>query len=438
MFKSSLVEPPMKILITLLFLFCVTVQAEPVLLKAKAYLDVKSGKLIEPGHILIEDQMIKAINPESADSNWQVMDLQNQILLPGLMDMHTHLDLDYNNGFGNIITGESASKGAIRATKNAEKTLMAGFTTVRNVGQVHITGELIGAALSEAEQAGWIKSPRIVPAGHMISISGGHGDLSLGLSENLFEPEPKHGIVNGVDDAIEAVRYQIKHGAKVIKMHATAGVMSLEDSVGAQQLSDEEMQAIVAEAKRHHMKVAAHAHGTEGIKAAIRAGVASIDHGSLVDEEAIRLMKKHNVFLVPTTGLVDYVMEGIDNNNPKIAAKAKYVLPLAKENLARAIKSGVKIALGTDSPLIPHGQNAHEMSAMMAQGMSALGAIQSATVNAAELLGVDDRGQIQVGMLADIIAVGENPLDNIKTLEAVTFVMKGGVAYKRPNQSQPF
>lgn len=265
----------------------------------------------------------------------------------------------------------------------------------------------------------------------MISISGGHADLSLGLSENLFEPEPKHGIVNNTADAIEAVRYQIKHGAKVIKIHATAGVMSLEDSVGAQQLSDEEMRAIVAEAKRHHVKVAAHAHGTEGIKAAIKAGVSSIDHGSLLDEEGMRLMKKHNVFLVPTTGLVDFVMEGIDNNNPKIAAKAKYVLPLAKENLAKAIKAGVKIALGTDSPLIPHGQNAYELSAMMDKGMSAIDAIRAATIYAAELLGVEDRGQIKTGLLADIIAVKENPLDNIKTVESVAFVMKGGTVYKQ-------
>lgn len=400
------------------------------LIKASGYIDVRSGELIQPANILITNDLITAINPGTVPEGTVEIDLAGKTLLPGLMDMHTHLDLDYNNGFGGIITNESASKGAIRATKNAEKTLMAGFTTVRNVGQVHITGELIGAALSEAEQAGWIKSPRIVPAGHMISIQGGHGDLTLGLAESIFEPEPKHGIVNGTHDAIEAVRYQIKHGAKVIKIHATAGVMSLEDSVGAQQLSNEEMKAIVEEANRHHTKVAAHAHGTEGIKAAIRAGVASIDHGSLLDAEGMRMMKKNNVFLVPTTGLVDFVMEGIDNQDPKIAAKAKYVLPLAKENLKKAIQAGVKIALGTDSPLIPHGKNAYELSAMMDKGMTALGAIQSATINSAELLGVEDRGEIKVGLLADLIAVDENPLQNIKTMEDVQFVMKGGQVYK--------
>ena len=418
------------ILIIVCFLFVNTSASADSYIKANAYLDVKSGKLVEPANILIKDGKISAINPESIPQDIKVIELKGQILLPGLMDMHTHLDLDYSDGFGKIITHESASKGAIRATKNAEKTLMAGFTTVRNVGQVHITGELIGVALSEAEQEGWIVSPRIIPAGHMVTISGGHADLTLGLSENLFDPEPKHGVVNNMGEAIEAVRYQIKHGAKVIKIHATAGVMSLEDSVGAQQLSDEEMKAIVEEAERHHTKVAAHAHGAEGIKAAINAGVSSIEHGSLLDDEGIRMMKKHNVFLVPTTGLVDFVMEGIDRNDPKIAAKAKYVLPLAKENLSKAIKAGVKIALGTDSPLIPHGDNAHELSAMMEQGMSELDAIQSATINSAELLGVKDRGQIKQGMLADIIAVSENPLKNIKTLEDVTFVMKGGKVYK--------
>jgi imidazolonepropionase-like amidohydrolase len=428
----------MKYLINIIIFTCIISSSsdasELTLIKAAAYLDVRTGTLIKPANLLITGETITEINPKVVPEDTKVINLSEKTLLPGLMDMHTHLDLDYNDGFGGIITNESASKGAIRATKNAEKTLMAGFTTVRNVGQVHITGELIGAALSEAEQEGWIKSPRIVPAGHMISISGGHGDLSLGLAESIFEPEPKHGIINGPLDAIEAVRYQIKHGAKVIKMHATAGVMSLEDSVGAQQLSNEEMRAIVEEAHRHHLKVAAHAHGTEGIKAAIRAGVSSIDHGSLLDDEGMKMMKEKNVFLVPTSGLVDFVMESIDKQNPKIAAKAKYVLPLAKENLAKAIKSGVKIALGTDSPLIPHGQNAYEMSSMMDKGMSALGAIQSATINSAELLGVSDRGEIKEGLLADIIAVDENPLDNIKTTESVQFVMKGGVVYKNTVQ----
>ncbi len=417
-------------ILTLMLINTTFSQAQTTLLKARAYLDVRSGELIQPAVLVIKDEKIHTINPEQLPDADQVIDLAEQILLPGLMDMHTHLDLDFNKGFDHIITKESASKGAIRGVKNAEKTLMAGFTTVRNIGQVHLTGDLIDVALAEASDQGWISAPRIIPAGHMISITGGHGDLTLGLAEGLIEPGPKHGIINGPHEAVAAVRYQIKHGAKVIKMHATAGVLSLEDTVGAQQLSDEEMQAIVTEAHRHHTRVAAHAHGTEGIKAAIRAGVHSIEHGSLIDAEGMRMMKEQGVYLVPTTGPDDFIMEDIDHLDPKIAAKAKYVLPLAQANLKKAIQAGVPIALGTDAPLIPHGRNAHELSAMMAQGMGALQAIQSATINGADLLGKTDRGEIKTGLLADLIAVKDNPLNNIKTLEDVTFVMKGGVVYK--------
>ena len=212
-------------------------------------------------------------------------------------------------------------------------------------------------------------------------------------------------------------------------MHATSGVLSLEDTVGARQLSDAEMQAIVEETHRHHMKVAAHAHGTEGIKAAVRAGASSIEHGSLLDDEGIKLMKKHGVYLVPTTGADAFI--DTSKLHPKLAEKAEYVLPLAQANLKKAIKAGVKIALGTDSPLIPHGMNAYELSAMMKHGMSAIEAIRSATINSAELLGVTDRGEIKVGLLADIIAVDENPLENIKTTESVQFVMKGGQVFKQ-------
>ncbi|GAA4818615.1 hypothetical protein GCM10011365_11240 [Marinicella pacifica] len=238
------------------------------------------------------------------------------------------------------------------------------------------------------------------------------------------------GVVSGADEALKAVRYQIKQGAKVIKMHATSGVLSLEDTVGAQQLSNEEMKVIVEEANRHGYKVAAHAHGTEGIINAIKAGAASIEHGSMVDKEAIKLMKEKGVYLVPTSGLVDFVFKDVDKMPPITRKKAEETLPLAQENLQKAIKAGVKIALGTDSPLIPHGLNAKELSAMMKHGMTALEAIQSATINSADLLGLKNIGEIRVGYKADIIAVDVNPLDNIKSLEDVQFVMKEGVVYK--------
>ena len=407
-----------------------TAVAEVTVINAKAYIDVNSGKLVEPAQIVIENGLIIQINPEKTPEDAKFINLNNKILMPGMMDMHTHLDADFNGNFDQIITKESASKGALRGVKNAEKTLMAGFTTVRNVGQLHITKELVDVALSEASDEGWIKAPRIIPTGHMITIAGGHGDLTLGLAEGLIQVGPEHGIVNGPIEALKAVRFQIKNGAKFIKIHATAGVLSLEDSVGAQQLSNEEMKVIVEEAQRHGIRVAAHAHGTEGIIAAINAGVHSIEHGSLIDDEAMKLMKKKKVFLVPTTGLVENIKLGIDKLNPKMAKKAQYVLPLAQENLSKAIKAGVKIALGTDTPLIKHGENAQELSAMVERGMTPIQAIQAATINPAELLNVKDRGIIKVGYLADLIAVETDPLKNITSLENVEFVMKGGVIYK--------
>lgn len=406
-------------------------------IQAKAYLDVTNGELISPAVIVVTNGVIQAINPENIPEESILIDLSEHYLLPGLMDMHTHLDLDYVGNFDAIITQEPATKGALRGAKNAELTLMAGFTTVRNVGALHVTDELIGASLAQAVDAGWIKGPRIIPAGHMITILGGHGDVTQGLVPSLLEPNYKMGVVSGADEALKAVRYQIKQGAKVIKMHATSGVLSLEDTVGAQQLSNEEMQVIVDEARRHGYKVAAHAHGTEGIIAAIKAGAASIEHGSMVDKEAIKLMKEKGVYLVPTSGLVDFIFKDLDKMSPITRKKAEETLPIAQENLQKAIKAGVKIALGTDSPLIPHGLNAKELSAMIKHGMSNLEAIQSATLNSADLIGMKDIGEIKTGYKADIIAVDENPMQNIKTLENVRFVMKAGQVYKnRINKSE--
>ncbi len=422
----------MKHFLSLILLLITTfsIQAQSKLLKADSYLDVRSGKLITPANLHIENGLIKSINPKVLPKDIEVIDLKGKVLLPGLMDMHVHLDADFEGNW-DYLYKESASQGTIRAIVNAEKTLLAGFTTIRNIGQLHITPELIDVAIAEASDKGLIIAPRIIASGHMITINGGHGDLSLGLAEGLVNLGPKHGVVNGKYDAIEAVRYQIKHGAKFIKIHATAGVLSLEEAVGAQQLSNEEMKTIVEEAARHHIKVAAHAHGTEGIIAAINAGVYSIEHGSLLDDEGIRLMKEKGVYLIPTTGLSTVINEMVDKMNPVMAGKAKYVLPLAKENLRKAIKSDVKIAFGTDTPIIPHGKNAIEFSALIDCGMNATDAIKTATINAAEMLGLSDRGELKEGFLADIIAVNSNPINDIKTLESVKFVMKDGIVYKQ-------
>lgn len=418
-------------------LFCLTLilgsslaQAGPVLLKADAFVDVRSGDLIAPARILVEDGIIRSINGRVQTEDVTVVELPGKILLPGLMDMHVHLDLNFDDANFDIVVKESGSEGALRGARNAELTLMAGFTTVRNIGQVHPSLELIDVALSRASSDGWIRAPRIVPAGHMITILGGHGDLSMaeGLSEGMLELGPEHGVVSGVDDAIKATRFQIKHGAKVIKIHATAGVLSLEDAVGLQQLSDEEMRAIVEEAGRHEIPVAAHAHGTDGIKAAIRAGVSSIEHGSILDDEAIQMMKENGVFYVPTTGLMDFI--DLDKLDPKKRSKAEYVRPLANESVEAAVKAGVKVALGTDAPLIPHGDNAYEIVGLTKKGMSPKEAIQSATIVPAELIRADRLGEIREGWHADIIGVDSNPLEDISALQSVSFVMKGGQIVK--------
>jgi imidazolonepropionase-like amidohydrolase len=267
----------------------------------------------------------------------------------------------------------------------------------------------------------------------LITIAGGHGDPEMftKIATSLVESGPDYGIINSTDDAIRATRFQLKHGAKVIKIAATAGVLSLEDSIGAQQMSDAEMKAVVEEATRHGVKVAAHAHGTQGIIAAIKAGVASIEHGSMINDEAIRLMKERGTYLVPTLALG----ATIDLNSlPLIVRqKADYVLPLARTNLRKAAQAGVKIALGTDAPLVPFGENAKEFIAMVEiAGVTPLESLRAGTVNAADLLGTADRGELAVGKLADIVAVIGNPLEDIRVVEKVVFVMKGGKVYRRP------
>jgi imidazolonepropionase-like amidohydrolase len=285
-----------------------------------------------------------------------------------------------------------------------------------------------GVALADAIEDGYAVGPRITPSANMVGITGGHCDVT-GYAPGILEKGPEDGIADGVPGLLRATRYQIKHGAQFIKICATAGVLSFEGPVGAQQLSFEEMEAIVEEANRHGMKVAAHAHGTEGIKAAIRAGVASIEHGSMLDDEAIQMMIDRGTYLVPTIYVASAV--NLDALPPPIRAKAEEVIPLARASIERAIAAGVKIAFGTDAAVVPHGDNAKEFAALVERGMTPLHSLQAATVNAADLLGVEDRGQIAQGLLADLVAVPGNPLEDITVMQRVTFVMKDGVVYKR-------
>lgn len=390
------------------------------ILKADRMLNVETGKLARDAVVVIEGDRIHSVGG-AIPAGFEVVNLGNVTLLPGLIDTHTHLSSQLSSDSFYSEVKETEAYTALYAAHNAERTLLAGFTTVRDFGSG------IDVALMRAVAQGIVKGPRVIPSRYAIGITGGHCDVT-GYIPGVLEMSWKEGVADGVDEVLKAVRYQIKHGARVVKTCATAGVLSFEGPVGAQQYSDAELKAIVEEAARHGLKVAAHAHGTEGIKAATRAGVASIEHGSILDDEAIQLMKERGTYLVPTT----YLSEVIDMSllPAELRAKAEYVMPLAQESLEKAIRSGVKIAFGTDAAVYPHGDNAKEFNSLVKRGMSRLEAIRSATLYAADLLGTDDRGVIEPGRLADLIAVSGNPLEDIQALEDVRFVMLGGRVIK--------
>ncbi len=411
----------LSIFLTLILTASLVSAQELTVLRASRMLDVEKGEMVRNAVVVVEGDRIKAVGgkvPEEAT----VIDLGDVTLLPGLMDMHTHLTLDVDKDYFIRAVKEGPADAALRGARNARRTLSAGFTTVRDVE----SGGFADVSLMKAIDAGLVEGPRIIPAGHPISITGGHGDKT-GWAPGILEGGPETGIADGVDEVIRAVRYQIKHGAKVIKTMATAGVLSFEGTVGAQQYSQEELNAMVQEASRHGIKVCAHAHGTEGIIAAVKAGVASIEHGTMLNDEAIRLMKKQGTYLVPTV-FTWYIPIDLP---PELKEKDDYARSFVDKSVRAAIKAGVKIALGTDAGVYPHGDNAKEFAALVKRGMSPLEAIRTATVNAADLLGVDDRGMIAAGKLADLVAVPGNPLEDITVMERVSFVMKGGKVYKQ-------
>ena len=402
--------------------FSAAAHAETTIVKSARYLDVVSGRYVSPATIVVEDGKIAAINPVTPPDG-ATIDLGDLTLLPGLMDAHTHLTFAIEPGFETAPVRKTAADEALRGASNARATLLAGFTTVRNLG----SGGFSDVSLKDAIDKGWVAGPRIIAAGHSLGVTGGHCDAT-GFAPGILELGPEEGVGDGTDAFVKAVRYQIKHGAKVIKICATAGVLSFEDSVGAQQMSFEEMKAVADEAHRHGVKVAAHAHGTAGVIAASNAGIDSIEHASILTEEAVRVLKKNGTWLTPTLYLAQTI--NWDALPPLLAGKGRKVMPMADESFKLALKRGVKIALGTDAAVYPHGQNAGELVRHVELGQSPIDAIRSATVNDAELFGVPDRGQIAPGMLADIIGVAGDPLADIGTLRQVDFVMKDGEVYK--------
>lgn len=397
-------------------------------LRAERALDVRTGALIEKVVIIIEGDRIKQMGAnlaEPAERDVHI-NLGDVTLLPGLIDCHTHLTFEPGSlGYSSL--GISVPREALRGARNARLTLEAGFTTVRNVG----ARGYADIALRDAIDAGDVPGPRIVASGPSLGITGGHCD------ENLLAPEFQHtatGVADSVPGVMQKTREVIKYGANVIKICATGGVLSLGDDPRASEYTLEEMKAIVAEAHRLGRKVAAHAHGGDGLKLAVQAGVDSIEHGSYIDDEAVKLMKERGTYLVPTLYLTDWFLENYQKLGlpPTIIAKAKEVMPAMKQNIGRAIRQGVPVAFGTDAAVYPHGLNAREFAVYVRLGMTPRAAIQTATIHAAKLLGWEDRaGAIEPGKYADLIAVEGDPTKDVTALERVKWVMKGGIVVKQ-------
>jgi imidazolonepropionase-like amidohydrolase len=401
--------------------------AKRTIVRAGKLLDVKTGKLQTNQVVVIEGDKIVSVGPASeikTSSADTLIDLPNATVLPGLIDAHTHLT--FNPHFGYETLAISVPREALTGAHNARLTLDAGFTTVRNVGARGYSD----VALRDAINAGDVPGPRMLVSGPALSITGGHCD-------NDLLPYEYHASSDGAADGIEQVQHKtreiIKYGADLIKVCATGGVLSRGDDPNASQYTLEEMKAIVADAHRLGRKVAAHAHGAQGVIWASEAGVDSVEHGHLMNDAAVATLKKNGTYLVPTLYLVDWQREhAAQANLPEFAKrKMEMISAIGKQNAKKAFEAGVKIGLGTDAAVYPHGLNAHELEVYVKLGITPLQAIQTATINDADLLGWSDKiGTIESGKWADIIAVDGDPLQDITTLQHVKFVMKGGEVVK--------
>jgi imidazolonepropionase-like amidohydrolase len=399
-------------------------------LKAARLFDSTSGKVVEPGTVVVSGGVIQSVGGPSAPPGAATIDLGDATLLPGFIDAHTHLTMEFNPDYSGAMLLDlrrTVSEEAIRATANARKTLMAGFTTVRDLG----SSSFIDVGLRNAIEAGVVPGPRMLISVHALGSTGGHCDDGAGFRFGLFNHEtgPEDGVINSPDQARYAVRFNVKYGADIIKTCASGGVLSPTDDVDVPQLSQAELTALVDEAHTLRRKTAAHAHGAEAAKRAIRAGIDSIEHGTFLDDEALRMMHERGVYLVPTLATRIGLTES--KFPPLVQAKADRAVKEQDAMVRRALALGVKIALGTDAAVYPHGENAAEFGLLAADGMTPAQALMAGTSVGADLLGLQQEiGALRPGLRADIVAVPGNPLDNIKATEGVIFVMKGGVIYR--------
>ena len=399
-----------------------------VAIRAGRLIDGRGGAPMLNPVILVDSSRITAVGSRlSIPAGTKVIDLGNSTILPGLIDCHTHITGGDPGDYYTALFRRSPIDYAVAAPTFARRTLLAGFTSVRDVG----SGEFIDVALRRAIDSGLVDGPRMQVATLAIGSTGGHNDV-VGFSPYIKFGQFT-GVADGVDEIRKLVRFEVKNGADVIKLIASAGVLSEEQSAGAPQYSQEEMNAAVQEAAQWGRKVAAHAHGAEAIKRAVRAGVASIEHGSLLDDEGIRMMKERGTYLVADIYNDDYIMAEYKRLGfpEQILNKERQIGKAQRENFRKAARAGVKIAYGTDAGVYPHGWNGKQFAKMVQYGLSPMQAIQAATTSAADLLGWSDKvGAVAPGLYADLIAVDGDPLADITELERVQFVMKGGVVYK--------
>lgn len=404
-------------------------------LRAARLFDGKSNALVKPGVVVVTDGKIMAVGTSAAiPAGAEVFDLGDATLLPGFIDAHTHLTGMYREDYARAALDglqKPIPEMALDASVNARVTLMAGVTTVRDVG----SHDYLDAGLRNAINRGVVPGPRMLVAVHAIGATGGHCD-ETGYRAGVFGKEtgPEEGVINGADQARQAVRLAHKYGATIIKTCATGGVLSLADAVDTPQLTQEELNAIVDEAHALKLKTAAHAHGAEGAKRAIRAGIDSIEHGSFLDDEALNLMKQRGTYYVPTLmaaqGLSEQMAKGVAIP-PPILVKANAAIAAIHQTFQKAVGMGIKIGLGTDAAVYPHGRNPEEFHQMVDLGMKPIDALKAGTSADAELLGLADKiGVLEPGKLADVVAVPGDPVENIRATEHVFFVMKEGVIYK--------